>query len=198
MLIRKLFKFEGSHIVRDCTSERCSKSIHGHSYVVEIFLTSTGLDNGQMVVDFGLLKGTVKDFIDAFDHTHVSWVKESEEVKNFFQKHNKRWIELPCSPSAEMLSLMFFFVTDRIIKNTVFNNGEKFVSLDAVRVHETATGYAESSREDLESLWKWDLEDIIISQPIMDEWKDSYMWSRLIENDPFINPSINLKYNKNE
>ena len=93
---------------------------------------------------------------------------------------------------------MFFFVIDRIIKNTVFNNGEKFVSLDAVRVHETATGYAESSREDLESLWKWDLEDIIISQPIMDEWKDSYMWSRLIENDPFINPSINLKYNKNE
>lgn len=198
MLIRKLFKFEGSHIVRDCTSERCSKSIHGHSYVVEIFLTSTGLDNGQMVVDFGLLKGTVKDFIDAFDHTHVSWVKESEEVKNFFRKHNERWIELPCSPSAEMFSLMFFFVIDRIIKNTVFNNGEKFVSLYAVRVHETATGYAESSREDLESLWRWDLEDIIISQPIMDEWKDSYMWSRLIENDPFINPSINLKYNKNE
>lgn len=198
MLIRKLFKFEGSHIARDCTSERCSKSIHGHSYVVEIFLTSTGLDNGQMVVDFGLLKGTVKDFIDAFDHTHVSWVKESEEVKNFFQKHNKRWIELPCSPSAEMLSLMFFFVIDRIIKNTVFNNGEKFVSLDAVRVHETATGYAESSREDLKSLWKWDLEDIIISQPIMDEWKDSYMWSKLIENNPFINPTINLKYNKNE
>lgn len=198
MLIRKLFKFEGSHIVRDCTSERCSKSIHGHSYVVEIFLTSTGLDNGQMVVDFGLLKGTVKDFIDAFDHTHVSWVKESEEVKNFFRKHNERWIELPCSPSAEMLSLMFFFVIDRIIKNTVFSNGEKFVSLCAVRVHETATGYAESSREDLESLWRWDLEDIIISQPIMDEWKDPYMWSRLIENDLFINPTINLKYNKNE
>ena len=76
MLIRKLFKFEGSHIVRDCTSQRCSHSIHGHSYQVEIFIKSRHLDFGQMVVDFGLLKGTVKDFIDSFDHTHVMWSRE--------------------------------------------------------------------------------------------------------------------------
>lgn len=30
MLIRKLFKFENAHIVRGCSTRRCSHSIHGH------------------------------------------------------------------------------------------------------------------------------------------------------------------------
>jgi 6-pyruvoyltetrahydropterin/6-carboxytetrahydropterin synthase len=43
MIIRKQFKFEGAHIVRNCTTRRCKKSIHGHSYVVEVFFTSNKL-----------------------------------------------------------------------------------------------------------------------------------------------------------
>ncbi|MBP8064536.1 MAG: 6-carboxytetrahydropterin synthase QueD, partial [Acinetobacter sp.] len=31
MIIRKLFKFENAHVVRNCTSDRCKRSIHGHS-----------------------------------------------------------------------------------------------------------------------------------------------------------------------
>ena len=73
MLIRKLFKFEGAHIVRNCSSDRCKRSIHGHSYTVEVFLTAKGLDNGQMIMDFGLMKGTIKDLIDSFDHAYSFW-----------------------------------------------------------------------------------------------------------------------------
>ncbi|WP_238353640.1 6-pyruvoyl trahydropterin synthase family protein [Pseudomonas proteolytica] len=68
MLIRKLFKFESAHIVRNCTSRRCSRSLHGHSYKIEVLLEAYALDHGQMVYDFGLLKGTVGNFIDGFDH----------------------------------------------------------------------------------------------------------------------------------
>lgn len=68
MLIRKLFKFENAHIVRNCTSDRCKRSIHGHSYKVELLLKASKLDHGQMVYDFGLLKGVIKDLYDAFDH----------------------------------------------------------------------------------------------------------------------------------
>lgn len=192
MLIRKLFKFEGSHIVRDCTSKRCSRSIHGHSYVVEVFFTARGLDNGQMVMDFGLMKGTIKDFIDSFDHTHVMWEKEKEEDQLYFDRYDRK-IVLPCSPSAEMLSLMFFYVIARIIANTQFNNGEKGVRLQSVRVHETETGWAESFEEDL-AYWYWNLRDIQISQPIKDEWTNPNMLSDLINSKPFINPAINLKF----
>lgn len=179
MIIRKLFKFEGAHIVRNCSSIRCKKSIHGHSYVVEAFFKSDGFDNGMMVMDFGLMKGTIKDFIDGFDHAYSLWSKESGEFKTFMTTNSDRWIEMPVSPSAEAYSLMFFKVIDAIVKATEFNNGEKNVKLHSVRVHETTTGYAESFREDLE--WcDFELNDIIISDGIKSEFKDPEMFDKLI------------------
>lgn len=195
MIIRKLFKFEGAHIVRDCSSDLCKKSIHGHSYIVEVFLTSSKIDNGGMIVDFGLLKGTMKDFIESFDHCYSMWTKEKDDFKDFVRNQSERWIEMPATPSAEMYSLMFLFVLDKMIKNTEFNNGEKGVEVYSVRVHETTTGYAESFREDL-SLWQWKLEDIKISEPIKELWKDSQMWDKLLRKEKFTNPKIELKYNK--
>ncbi|MGL4317009.1 MAG: hypothetical protein ACRCTL_10430 [Pseudomonas sp.] len=35
---------------------------------LEVLLEAEALDHAQMVYDFGLLKGSVGDFIDAFDH----------------------------------------------------------------------------------------------------------------------------------
>lgn len=196
MVIRKLFKFEGAHIVRNCSSERCKFSLHGHSYVVECFFTSNGLDNGQMVMDFGLMKGTVKDIIDSFDHAYSMWNKESEEFKSFIYANSARWISMPVSPSAEAYSMMLFFIIDRIVKATQFNNGEKGVSLKSVRVHETTTGYAESFLADMDH-WSHRLKDIEFSDAIKAEWKDPEMYDKLIgydsgeiEGKPFINPVV--------
>lgn len=193
MIIRKLFKFEGAHIVRDCSSDRCKFSIHGHSYVVEVFLTSDKLDNGGMIVDFGLLKTTIKDIVDSFDHCYAMWEKESVEFKNFIKKESARWVEMPVTPSAEMFAIMFFFIIDKIVKNTIFNNGEGNISLYSVRVHETETGYAEAFREDL-LLFSFDINTIHFSSTIISEWRDPLMWDKLLTNIPFINPVINLKY----
>lgn len=143
MIIRKQFDFIGQHIVRNCSSDRCKYSIHSHKYTVEVFFTADGLDNGQMVIDFGLTKGTIKSLIKAFDYTYTVWNKEADQFKDFIKSHCKRWIELPLSPSAEALSVMLFYLIDLIIKNTQFNNGEQNPKLHAVRVHETTTGYAE-------------------------------------------------------
>ena len=82
MLIRKLFKFEGAHIVRNCSSHRCRENIHGHSYIVEVFITSDKLDRGYMVIDFVLLD-KVKELVDSFDHTYSLWQEESDELKTF-------------------------------------------------------------------------------------------------------------------
>lgn len=189
MIIRKQFSFHGAHIVRNCSSDRCKKSIHGHSYIVEVFFTSDKLDNGQMVYDFGLTKGTIKDIIDSFDHAYSMWNKEKTDFKKFIKKESARWIEMPVSPSAEMYSLMFFFIIDQILQNTSFNNGEGNIQLHSVRVHETTTGYAESFREDLK-MWDYQLEDIIFSNQIKDEWKDPEMYNKLINHISFVNPII--------
>lgn len=201
MLIRKLFKFEGAHIVRDCSSDRCKKSIHGHSYIVEVFFTSKGLDNGQMVVDFGLLKGTVKDIIDSFDHSYSLWYREKPDFKDFISSHSERYIEMPVSPTAEMYSLMFFAIIRELLLCTEFNNGENGVTLSSVRVHETDTGYAESFDEDYWLTWapKYTICDIHFSDGIKMEWKDPAMWDKLLNHSsdkPFKNPTVELKYNE--
>lgn len=184
MIIRKLFKYEGAHIVRNCSSERCKRSIHGHSYVVEVFFTSKGLDNGQMVMDFGLMKKTIKDFIDGFDHAYSMWTKESNEFKNFMKDNSDRWIEMPVSPSAEAYSLMFLYVIDKIVKATEFNNGEQEVEVSSVRVHETVTGYAEAFREDLD-WFTFNLEDVVLSEGIKSEFSDPEMYSKLVRYTAF-------------
>jgi len=196
MIIRKLFKFEGAHIVRNCSSELCKKSIHGHSYIVEVFLSASGLDNGQMIYDFGLMKGTIKDFIESFDHAYSIWNKEGDEFKNFMMTHSDRWILMPVSPSAEAYSLMFLFVIDKIMNATDCNNGEKGVFVNSVRVHETATGYAEAFRPDL--TWvDFRLKDIVFSDAIKKDWKDPDMYGQLqlyssgvITQQPFVNAEV--------
>lgn len=177
MIIRKLYKFEGAHIVRNCSSQHCRENIHGHSYIVEVFITSDRLDRGCMVMDFGLLE-KVKEFIESFDHTYSLWQGEDEEMKKFIYTYNRRVVEIPVSPSAEGFALLFLYVLDRILKNTEFKNGEGNVELASVRVHETATGYAEAFREDL-SLVNFTVKDIRFSKGIQEEWKETQWWERL-------------------
>ena len=196
MIIRKKFKFEGAHIVRDCSSDRCKKSLHGHSYVVEVFLTSSKLDFGQMIYDFGLTKGTIKDIVDSFDHAYAMWDKESDEFKSFIKSNSDRYIEMPVSPSAECFALTFLFIIDKILNATEFKNGEGEVKVHSVRVHETETGYAEAFREDLK-WFNFKLSDIIFSQAVKDEWKDPLMYDKLMSyhtsksgKKPFENPTV--------
>ena len=193
MIIRKQFKFEGSHIVRDCTSHRCSHSVHGHSYIVEIFLTSDKLDNGGMIVDFGLLKGPIGDLIDSFDHAFSIWNREDSKFLGYQKSWSERFIIMPASPSAENYSLMFLYIINKIIKNTEFNNGEGTVEIHSVRVHETATGYAEAFKEDLKWI-DYTLDDVEFSEQVQVEWKNKDWLANLKKDVKFINPKVELKY----
>lgn len=196
MIIRKKFKFEGAHIVRGCSSDRCKKSLHGHSYIVEVFFTSNRLDNGQMIYDFGLTKGTIRDIIDSFDHAYSAWSKESKQFMEFIQQYSDRYVIMPVSPSAEGYSLMLLYLIDKIMEATEMNNGEGKVQVKSVRVHETETGYAEAFRDDL-AWFSAKLEDIHFSKSIKEEWQNPLMYDQLIafhhgklNNKPFKNPVI--------
>ncbi len=178
MIIRKLFKFEGAHIAHNCTSQRCRENIHGHSYRVEVFITSNQLDNGYMIMDFGRL-GQVKELIDSFDHAYSLWQKEKEELKQFIYTHNQRVVEMPIPPSSEGFALLFFEAIDRILQSTPPTNGEGNIQLHSVRVHETETGYAEAFRED-KALIQFQLNELHFSPGIQVDWKDKMWWEKII------------------
>ena len=192
MDITKIFTFEGSHVVRNCTSDRCSHSVHGHSYKVEVCFAADTLDNAQMVMDFGLMKGSIKALIDAFDHTHVICSKDSKEYREFFKKHNDRWIEVPFNPSAEMLSLCLLRLIDLINEYTHYANGEGKVVPKSVTVHETATGRATSYWDDVENLWDdgW-MDDIVMSDKLLEEMPKDLREVLTSPNEVYIeNPTI--------
>jgi 6-pyruvoyltetrahydropterin/6-carboxytetrahydropterin synthase len=190
MIIRKLFKFENAHIVRDCSTIRCSENIHGHSYQVEVLLESNYLDNGQMVYDFGLTKLYIKELIDSFDHSITLWSNDNQEYLNDMKKHSSRWIELPVSPSAEQFSRVIFLLVERVLNCTGMVNGEREVNLHSIIVHETKTGYAQGFRDDAYSslMGKIDLQDIIFSKQIQNEWSDNKLWGKLLTKTEIINP----------
>ena len=190
MLIRKLFKFENAHIVRDCTTQRCSENIHGHSYKIEVLLESNYLDNGQMVYDFGLTKRTIKEMIDSFDHAITLWSQDDKDYLASMKKYSNRWIELPVSPSAEQFSRVIYLIVERILECTDMQNGEREVKLHSIIVHETETGYAQGFKDDAHSalMGMIKLEDIIFSKQVQKEWSDMELWKKLLNKDEMKNP----------
>lgn len=194
MIIRKQFDVEMGHVVRNCSSERCSHSQHGHSAVIEILFESRGLDNAQMVIDFGLMKDTIKGFIDSMDHCYMFCRYENEEFKNFHKENNLRWIETGFNPTAEMISVFIFDIMQNILENTKFNNGEghSFGQYDIprikkVRYHETKSGYAECDLLDWELL-KPLLVDTVYSDGVMKDWSDNL--KNIMNNEKINNPVI--------
>lgn len=190
MIIRKMYDYENAHIVRFCSSKRCKESIHGHSYKCEVLLSSNYLDNAEMVYDFGLMKQGIKTIIDSFDHSTTLYAKDDIEYKNDIKRHSRRWIELPFNPSAEQFSRVFFVLIDRLLELTNMINGEKGVKLHSIIVHETATGYAQCFREDAynPNMGKINLEDIIFSDGIKEEWDKQDFYENLKNGIKFTNP----------
>jgi len=190
MIIRKLFKFENAHIVRDCSTRRCSENIHGHSYKVEVLLESNYLDNGQMVYDFGLTKLYIKTLIDSFDHGITLWREDDPAYLEAMKNHSSRWVELPVSPSAEQFSRVIYLMVERVLACTQMQNGERDVKLHSIIVHETETGYAQAFKEDAHStlMGKIDLKDIHFSPQVRSEWHDIELWAKLLANEPIFTP----------
>lgn len=190
MIIRKMFKFENAHIVRGCSSQRCRASIHGHSYKIELLFESNFLDHGQMVFDFGLMKQSIKDLIDSFDHAVALWDGDEADYIADMKKHSQRWVQLPVSPSAEQFSRVIFILVDKMLSCTKMINGEKEVKLHSVIVHETDTGYAQGFREDAysEKMGCIDPEEILFSDAVKADWHDAQLWAKVLQGIVFTNP----------
>lgn len=191
MIIRKLFKFENAHIVRGCSTVKCRSSIHGHSYRVELLFESNFLDNGQMVYDFGLMKQNMKDLVESFDHAIALWSEDDAKYLADMKANSSRWVELPVSPSAEQFSRVIFVIVDKLLSLTSTANGEKEVKLNSVIVHETQTGYAQCFTEDAYSkqMGVIDLNAIKFSETVLEDFKDSKLFEKILADEKFMNPT---------
>ena len=188
MKITKEFEFECAHIVQNATSRRCSHSTHGHSYKCFVTLEGRSLDNAGMIYDFGLFKGTIKEFIDSMDHSLMMYDKSPDEYRDFFERNNERWIEVPFIPSAEMMAVFIMYHINIILSHTIFNNGEGQIKCTSVKLFETRTGSAECDQQDVDELWDENWESIF-SHDIVQDWGED-LKSILFDDKMVENPHI--------
>jgi len=88
--VTKRFEFDYAHFLPGYEG-KCSR-LHGHRGVLEVEVSGPPLEAGEvydsMVVDFGVLKGVVKDkIVDKLDHTLVNELMHVPTAENM-----ARWV----------------------------------------------------------------------------------------------------------
>lgn len=139
--VRKLFKFEASHILASAYSKACTDSIHGHSYKVEVFIQAEDLNCDQMVLDFGKLKDMTAGLWHKWDHS----LTLPEQMKGLVNErvNGKPILYSSKNPTAEWMAKEFFDVINKSVIALTDVSDNFIGKLLKVRVHETDTGWAE-------------------------------------------------------
>ena len=143
--LTKEFSFESAHAL-DGYDGLC-REIHGHSY--RLFVTIVGKPSRceadpklGMVMDFGDLKRIVNsEIVERLDHSFVLRNSEqNEELKEVLGAKFKKVVLVEYQPTCENMLAEFAERLRRALPASV--------QLHSLRLHETATSYAEWYAED--------------------------------------------------
>ncbi|MBQ2843320.1 MAG: 6-carboxytetrahydropterin synthase [Alistipes sp.] len=142
--LTKEFSFEAAHALGGYDGP--CREIHGHSY--RLFVTIKGEPSTDpmnpkqgMVMDFGVLKKIVhEEIISRFDHALVLRSTADKELLKLLTAQFDNLIEVDYQPTCENMLDDF---SRRIIGRL-----PEGVTLHSLRLHETASSYAEWFAED--------------------------------------------------
>lgn len=146
MLLRKLFRFEASHILPKHPG-KCAR-LHGHSWVLHVAVEGKINPETGFVMDYAEISEKVKPLVEALDHKHLgAW-----EIP---------WIALDMSPQIDLDYVGTWAVVGMpkdfypSSENLLWWIGEKLedVGLDwfSLGIEETCTSYAELTKKEFES-----------------------------------------------
>ena len=142
--LTKEFSFEAAHALGGYDGP--CREIHGHSY--RLFVTIKGRPSADpqdpkqgMVMDFGVLKKIVnEEIISQLDHALVLRSTSDEKLRNILAEQFENVVEVDYQPTCENMLEDF---ARRIMARL-----PKGVTLHSLRLHETASSYAEWFAED--------------------------------------------------
>jgi len=140
--VTKQFHFEMAHALLDYDGP--CKNIHGHSYQLNVTVkgvvkTNTSDSDEGMVVDFGIIKKIVKEWVvDVFDHALVLNERAKIDVSNF--EFMNKLIRVPYQPTCENMLVHF--------AKTIQDNLPSHIKLHSLFLRETNTSFAEWFAED--------------------------------------------------
>ncbi len=111
--------------------------VHGHRYALHVQASSKQLDGLGMVVDFGFLKKTIKNWIDDnFDHTAILSIEDAELGLAISLITNQKIYYLPFNPTAENIA---YYIKSKILPELI---DSKDFYISSVKLYETPNCYA--------------------------------------------------------
>jgi len=138
--IRKKFTFEAAHQLEKAHSKACTDCIHGHSYVVELYIKAWRRNDAGMVVDFGMLKAFIKDVNDMWDHALILPKSLVADYKPLTDSGKLKKVFIASeNPTAEWMALELYYLLDAFLRGNIGGD----CSVQKVRIHETDSGWAE-------------------------------------------------------
>lgn len=136
--LTKEFSFEMAHVLEGYDGP--CRNVHGHSYKLEVTVIGHPISDSTnpkygMVMDFGQLKSIVnRQIVSRFDH--VLLVKSNSTLLNFAEKLALGKLEVvDYQPTCENLLIHFAKLISAELPAEV--------TLHHLKLHETATSYAE-------------------------------------------------------
>jgi len=141
MLITRHIEIDMGHRVPNHKS-KC-KNLHGHRYRIEVgvddkVITTKGVSDEGMVIDFGDLKQILMEYIDKnFDHGFMMY-KEDELAPIFEQiksDYAQKIIFVDFVPTAENIAKYFYGILKPVL-------AERKIKINHVKVWETPTSTA--------------------------------------------------------
>lgn len=143
--VRKKISVEYAHQLFTSYTNLCHETIHGHSGIIELFMSCDKLNQDGMVIDFGEISNTIKNKImEHYDHALFMPKMFPSEYLDMIKKYNKRLTITDSNPTCEKFAEWIYWFVDHELKQI-----NKNIKLEKVRFHETATGYAEYSSENV-------------------------------------------------
>ncbi len=88
--LKVVSRFAAAHNLRNFYG-KC-EDLHGHNWLVEVYVSSNELDEAELVMDFGLIKKHLAEVLDQLDHKYLNEIE-------FFKARN---------PSSENIARFIF------------------------------------------------------------------------------------------
>lgn len=102
--IMRRFTFCAGH--RLVGHEGKCQNLHGHNYVVEIYVTGEEQDAVGRILDFKLLKQSINGWLDEnWDHTFILWDQDQNGLDAIRSSEPHRVYELASNPTAENMAI---------------------------------------------------------------------------------------------
>ena len=93
--------FDAAHRLPAVPAGHKCGNLHGHTFVVQVYVQGDVSDSSGWVMDFGDIKTTVKPIIDLLDHTYLN---DIEGLENPTSENIAIWIWRKLSPHMTGLS----------------------------------------------------------------------------------------------